>query len=444
MSMKTSTSLVTNGLVFHYDMNNEKSWKGKPTTNHAYNQNAPAASTYTSYVHTATDLWPTHHPDALTVYNYQGVNISNYVNTGVTNYANSYHAIWTYDRALRKPVVTMRDVDGAWKAKSFGLASGGTPTAMGLGYGDLYTISWLQWTDSTSKSVNAGMYGANTSGVNNFHDGLSQSAYDSTNAYNTKPYTWQRVWATFQVNATRNLSAGWSCYMYGYFNTRNAVKIADVQIETGYVSPLIENGGSTRSNTQALLDLTGRNTITATSLTYTSNGSFSFNGVDNKGTFTSPVTSTSPQTYEIWTNAIASASADSGYGYILFNNNISATTGASYLTIGIRPTQEYFAAFNGAFASMGTGVTANNSNTVQIVLSWDGSVQRVYVNGELKNSQALTTTPQNFSSVTCFGDYTTTYRMIQGNVYAIKAYNRALTQDEIRQNFNALRGRYGI
>ena len=172
-------------------------------------------------------------------------------------------------------------------------------------------------------------------------------------------------------------------------------------------------------------------------------GSLSFDGVDDRGTFTTPITSTSNQTYEIWTNAIASASAAQGYAYLLHTNNADSTTGNSYMNIGIRPTQQYFATFNGAHTTMELGVTANTSNIIQIVLTWDGSTQRAYANGISKNSQALTGTPQNFSTTTSFGDdKSTTYRMIQGNIYSIKIYSRALSAAEIQQNYNALKSRY--
>ena len=174
-------------------------------------------------------------------------------------------------------------------------------------------------------------------------------------------------------------------------------------------------------------------------------GGIVFDGADDRGTFTSPIISTSSQTYEIWTNARASASAAGGFAYLLHNNGTSSTTGGSYLTIGIKPTQQYYAALNGAWTTMSSGVTANNSNIVQIILTWDGSTQKMYVNGDLKDSEALTGTPQSFSTTTSFGDYkSSTYRMIQGNIYSIKIYNRALTASEIQQNFNALRGRFGI
>lgn len=174
-------------------------------------------------------------------------------------------------------------------------------------------------------------------------------------------------------------------------------------------------------------------------------GGIVFDGTNDRGTFTSPITSASNQTYEIWTNVIASASADSGFAYILHNNSADSTTGNSYLTIGIRPTQEYYAALNGAYSNMSSGVTASNSNIVQIILTWDGTTQKMYINGDLKNSDSLSTTPQNFSTTTSFGDYVSlTYRMIQGNLYSIKVYNKALSANEVLQNYNATKGRFGL
>ena len=191
----------------------------------------------------------------------------------------------------------------------------------------------------------------------------------------------------------------------------------------------------------------GNNGTLVNGPTYSSDngGSIVFDGTNDRGNFTTPITSTSNQTYEIWTNAIASASSTQQYAYLLHTNNADTSTGRSYMNIGIRPTQQYFAAFNGAHDTMELGVTANTSNIIQIVLTWDGSTQRAYANGISKNSQALTGTPQNFSTTTSFGDdKSTTYRMIQGNIYSIKIYSRALTASEIQQNFNSLRGRFGV
>ena len=177
-------------------------------------------------------------------------------------------------------------------------------------------------------------------------------------------------------------------------------------------------------------------------------GSIAFDGVDDRGTFTTPITSSSNQTYEIWTNAVGSTGIQ-GWGYLLHNNGASVDpefVGTSYLTIAINgSTNRYVACLNGNFAGMDTDVVPNNSNIVQIVLTWDGALQKAYINNVLKASQSLTTTPQNFSTTTSFGDYrASTYRPMLGNIYSIKIYNKAFTEAEISQNFNALRGRYGI
>jgi hypothetical protein len=35
-------------------------------------------------------------------------------------------------------------------------------------------------------------------------------------------------------------------------------------------------------------------------------------------------------------------------------------------------------------------------------------------------------------------------RPVQGKIYSVKAYSKALTDTEVANNFDALRGRYGI
>ena len=178
--------------------------------------------------------------------------------------------------------------------------------------------------------------------------------------------------------------------------------------------------------------------------TASNGGGIVFDGTNDSGYFNAGIVSTSYQTYEVWTNAVASASAADGFAYILHNNSTGTATGSSYLTIGIKPTQQYYAALNGAYSTMSSGVTATSSLIRQIVLSWDGTNQIMYVDGEVKDSQALSVTPQNFDTITSFGDAeSATYRMVQGNIYSIKVYNRALSSAEILQNYTALKSRFG-
>lgn len=198
----------------------------EPAENLIHFQNPRIDASYDPYIPTTSGTWAAKHPDAIKVYNKDGTQITGYIDTGVTDWTNTYHAVWTYDESLKKPVVTMRDLDGIWKAKSFGL--GKSMDTLGLKAGDKYTISWLQWTDNISRYVNAGLYGLNTSGANGFWDGQSNA---QTTCKNTLPKTWQRVYATFTVNANRNMSANLTMFMYGHGSPAATIKISDVQME---------------------------------------------------------------------------------------------------------------------------------------------------------------------------------------------------------------------
>jgi hypothetical protein len=214
---------ISKAKILHYSFNDMQ----EPTTNLISSQNPRIDESYQPYVATTSGLWQTNHPDAIRVYNESGAEITAYVNSGVTDWTNTYHAIWTFDSALSKPVVTMRDVDGMWKAKSFSMNK--TMNDLSLGYGDTYTISWLQWTEDISKSAVTGVYGKNLSAQNGFHDGQSSS---QSSSFNTLANTWQRVYATFTVSTVRDLSTTLTIYMYGHYHARATLKISDVQFET--------------------------------------------------------------------------------------------------------------------------------------------------------------------------------------------------------------------
>ena len=199
---------------------------------------------------------------------------------------------------------------------------------------------------------------------------------------------------------------------------------------------------------------TGNNGTLVNGVGYSSgnNGSLVFDGVDDRGNFTNPVNSASPQSYEVWVKGTPSGTATNGFGYILHNNSASNAANTSYLVMGYAGTgtalqqNAIFAAIGGTLWNQsGTGVLADANITRQIVLTWDGSTQIVYVDGVARVSNPYTGTPTNVSTTTSFGDYNlSTYRPIVGNLYSIRVYNRALSASEVQQNFNALRGRYGI
>ena len=98
-----------------------------------------------------------------------------------------------------------------------------------------------------------------------------------------------------------------------------------------------------------------------------------------------------------------------------------------------------------------TGLVILDSNSLlstntwyNFTVSYDGSFIKIYLNGTLDNSVAQTgsmgTNPVSMNIGRVY--YNNSY--FSGSISDVQIYNRALSESEIQQNFNALRGRYGI
>jgi hypothetical protein len=88
------------------------------------------------------------------------------------------------------------------------------------------------------------------------------------------------------------------------------------------------------------------------------------------------------------------------------------------------------------------GVVNNQWNNV--VATWDGTNKRIYVNGVLRATSAnLTgTVTQNTTGAAFIGIYGGGGYPFNGRISQTQIYNRALTAQEIQQNFNATKSRY--
>lgn len=84
-------------------------------------------------------------------------------------------------------------------------------------------------------------------------------------------------------------------------------------------------------------------------------------------------------------------------------------------------------------------------NTIYHVTGiYDGSTVKIYLNGVLDATLSSSIVPGTFTpTMVRIGHHYDT-RYFGGSIYALSTYNRALTANEVAQNFNAIRGRYGI
>jgi hypothetical protein len=386
MAIAYNTSVVRDGLVFYYDMSNtQKSWRGAPATNLFTERNlnnwTKTATTQTSIYRTPFDTVAYDITDSS---NASFLNISR--NTTVANDTSAY----TISLVVKKTF-------GATSARfgfNTGFNTGGTTVTSNPRFNSdtgLTTVGtsidlgdWWYWYFTITNN--------GTGNTNLYCD-----FFPATGLHNTSD----------NAIATDTKTIGALMLVQG----STAVRFAD----------------GTRSNTQALLDLTNQNTITATSLTYANSGTFSFNGTNNYITSSFATTTGQAVTYCGWLYSTETTST-----YRNFVDSVSAspmiwwnTSGQIEFDVSGHTTSEVY---------------RNRWAYVALSKPSGSSSASYYVNGILVGSGTTYTTP----AVTPTWFNRATAQTWNGQCPVIQVYNRALSAAEVLQNFNALRGRYGI
>ena len=395
MSLSHSPGIVTNGLVFEYDMaNTSKSWKGAPTTNLLTNTNAISAWTRGGGITSVVDNAVA--PD--------GTNTASLVTAnGVSNSFVSIGGSITSGNTYTKSVIAKAGTTGTLVFESYdNNGSGGTAYY------------------STEFNLNTGTYSGtgHTASIRHLGSGWYLCAA-------TRAYTLNTVGGTFYIGA--------------YGAGSGTLYLWHPQMELGSVASPYTTG--TRSNTQALIDLTNNNTITATSLTYASDGTFSFDGTSNYVVFPeNSALNTQTPTVEVWVKT--NATTQSGFLFEKGNVNTQYALFQEGANITWRHTT------NVGSLTAPTASYMNTSQYAQVVGTYTSGDRRIYVNGAQVASDAMVyTLPTNANgcSIGVYGGFNGTRGYYyNGSIASVKVYNRALSASEVKQNFNALRGRYGI
>ena len=189
-------------------------------------------------------------------------------------------------------------------------------------------------------------------------------------------------------------------------------------------------------------DLSGKgNTGTINGATHTSGvgGYFDFDGSNGYISHSNDsFVSNGGATLECWFNAdtgsvLKSLINHSGYTYYNLIRDSNNKIRLEYKSTSQNNTQLF------SSSTISTGIWYH---VVSVV---DNTGARIYINGELDASNS---TPQNLGTVSStlyIGGYSSssTYRF-DGKIAVAKRYDEPLTAAEVAQNYNALRGRYGI
>jgi hypothetical protein len=120
--------------------------------------------------------------------------------------------------------------------------------------------------------------------------------------------------------------------------------------------------------------------------------------------------------------------------YALFIQN-------NFITWRVKP-----AGFNDIRVTSATYI--DTSSYAQVVGTYTSGSRKLYINGSLVASDSATgTIPSNSGgmSVGAYGGFDGPYGYyLDGKISIVRVYNRVLTAAEVTQNFNALKGRYGV
>ena len=163
-------------------------------------------------------------------------------------------------------------------------------------------------------------------------------------------------------------------------------------------------------------------------------GSLSFDGVDDYVSTSYLMGTVSQQTISCWISK-----TNSQYSFIL------ASSASKYYGLEIYPTAIY------VNIESGYGQANYNVNGYQnIVFTYDGfqtgnsNRLKLYLNGVLQTLGFIGTIPSSVSTLPTLdiGKRSWVTRYSEGNIAQVSIYNKALTPQEIQQNYNALKGRF--
>ena len=208
--------------------------------------------------------------------------------------------------------------------------------------------------------------------------------------------------------------------------------------------PYIQTGTS-RSSTQSLIDLTKTTNIDVSNVSFNSDGQPTFDGTDDYIDVTS-MSSFSLKNITILAKPFENITPS----YLGYYPQWMEQLNSFYIAQGPwtgGATDETFHIWNKTDSTM-THIRDNISNDWhQFVWNWNGTTYDCYIDGIQK-----TTYPRSNGHAGLITINTSTLRLganfgtyfYKGDMATIKMYNRALTSQEIKQNFKAYKNRFNI
>ena len=154
--------------------------------------------------------------------------------------------------------------------------------------------------------------------------------------------------------------------------------------------------------------------------------------------YDSDINSATTFTVDMWFK-----SSNIGNEQVLFSTSLSGNPSSGW-TIELYQQKILLVVFpSGSYTS--SNISLNSNVVYNIAATYNSGSIYYYVNGVAAGTASYSFTPS--TNILTIGAYYYTLSAtfgLSGTIYSTKFYNRALSAAEVKQNFNALRGRYGI
>jgi len=171
----------------------------------------------------------------------------------------------------------------------------------------------------------------------------------------------------------------------------------------------------------------------------TNGGSLVFNGTNQYGAGTD--LDLDYITIDAW--VFSTASGNNGY---VVNKNFASNIVPYSLSLGSDAATAGMAFYPGTWYKSGVSTNIMNTNAwYNVVGTFDGTTLKYYLNNSLNASStpAINILPKN-NSVFDIGRYLNDNAYFGGRIAIVKIYNRAISEQELNQNYNELKTRYGL
>ena len=277
---------------------------------------------------------------------------------------------------------------------------------------------------------------------------------NSTFKIGTGQYTGAYQYATGKISAARiyNKVLSQSEILQNYYQGNIVTNGLIMNLDAGN---LVSYGGTGTSWKDLTNTTTGATLVNGPTYNTSNGGSIVFDGTDDYVTTTNFYLSTLPASVLVWFKAGTQTSNSSSIlrpimQQGLFDGNFPANTQGIEINMmrsGSDVVGKLRFAWGGDNDSNYSYLTDNRYDDNQWHFAciinnggtFDVYIDGVYLTTKTTHTSVSTSTPVNFGGDTAVGA-----RKLVGNISNAQIYNRALTQSEVIQNFNAHKSRYGL